>query len=113
MEMVIPERIQLFADHSVGPLLVGCPWLLIQYIHSYHPYLEVNTYICNLRMCHDVLTRYPSNMGNLSIEKENMRIYNKRWKTESPLMEKPEPTGWRTKWSNIWPIKKPLFQLQY
>jgi hypothetical protein len=25
MEMVIPERIQLFADHSVGPLLVGCP----------------------------------------------------------------------------------------
>jgi hypothetical protein len=45
-----------------GPPLVGCPRLLIQYIHSYPPYLEAFSSIRNLRTCHAVVTRDPLNM---------------------------------------------------
>jgi hypothetical protein len=45
-----------------GPPLFACPRLLIQYIRSYHPYLEAVSSICNLRMQHAVVTRDPSNM---------------------------------------------------
>jgi hypothetical protein len=39
-------------SQSVGPPLVGCSWLLIQYICSYPPYPQAVSYICNLRTCH-------------------------------------------------------------
>jgi hypothetical protein len=39
-----------------GSPLVGCPKLLIQYIHSQPSYLEVIFSICNLRICHAMLT---------------------------------------------------------
>jgi hypothetical protein len=45
--------------------LVGCPWLFIQYICSYPPYLEAVSSICSLRKHHSVVTRDPPN-----IEKE-------------------------------------------
>jgi hypothetical protein len=45
-----------------GPPLVGCPRLLIQYIRSYLPYLEVVSSIRNLRTRHAVVTRDPPNM---------------------------------------------------
>jgi hypothetical protein len=35
-----------------GPPLVCCPQLLVQYIHSYPPYLEAVSSICNLRRTH-------------------------------------------------------------
>jgi hypothetical protein len=35
-----------------GPPFVGCPRLLVQYIRSYPPYLEVVSSVCNLRMRH-------------------------------------------------------------
>jgi hypothetical protein len=48
-----------------GPLLFGCPKLLIQYISSYSPYLEVVSSIRNLRTRHAVVTRDPPNIRNL------------------------------------------------
>jgi hypothetical protein len=39
-----------------GPLLVGCLWLLIQYICSYLPRLEAVSSIHNLKTCHVVVT---------------------------------------------------------
>jgi hypothetical protein len=39
-----------------GPPLVGCPRLLIEYIHSYLPYLQAVSSICNPRMRHAVMT---------------------------------------------------------
>jgi hypothetical protein len=46
-----------------GPPTVNCPRLLIQYIHSYHPYLEAVSSIRNPRTRHAVVTvdtLYPS-----------------------------------------------------
>jgi hypothetical protein len=40
-----------------GPALVSCPRLLIQYIHSYPPYLKAVSSIRNLRMHHAMVTR--------------------------------------------------------
>jgi hypothetical protein len=40
-----------------GPPLIGCPLLLIQYIRSYPPYLEVVSSIRNLRTRHAVVIR--------------------------------------------------------
>jgi hypothetical protein len=40
-----------------GPPFIGCPRLLIQYIRSYHPYLEGVSSIRNLRTRHAVVTR--------------------------------------------------------
>jgi hypothetical protein len=40
-----------------GPPLVGCPRLLIQYIHRYPSYLEGVSTIRNLRTRHAVVTR--------------------------------------------------------
>jgi hypothetical protein len=45
------------------PTLVGCPWLLIQYIRSYSPYLEVIFSIRNLRTRHAMVTKDPPNMA--------------------------------------------------
>jgi hypothetical protein len=42
-----------------GPLLVGCPRLLIEHIRSYPPYLEGVSSIRNLRTRHAVATRDP------------------------------------------------------
>jgi hypothetical protein len=42
-----------------GQPIVGCPWLLIQYIHSHPPYLEAISSIRNLRTRHDVVTWDP------------------------------------------------------
>jgi hypothetical protein len=39
--------------------LVGCPRLLIQYIHSYSSYLEAVSSIDNLRTRHAVVTKNP------------------------------------------------------
>jgi hypothetical protein len=39
-----------------GPLLVGCLRLLIQYISSYHPYVEAVSSICNQRTRHFLVT---------------------------------------------------------
>jgi hypothetical protein len=39
------------------PPLVDCPWLLIQYILSYPPYMEAFSSIPNLRTRHAVVTR--------------------------------------------------------
>jgi hypothetical protein len=54
-----------------GPPLVGCPSLLIQYIHSYPLYLEAVSSIHNLRTRHAMVTRDPPNMGgnNLKLRK--------------------------------------------
>jgi hypothetical protein len=49
-----------------GPPPVGCPRLLIQYIHSYPPYLEAVFSISNLRTRHAVVTRDPLNMARWS-----------------------------------------------
>jgi hypothetical protein len=43
---------------KAGPPLVGCPCLLIQYIRSYPPYLDVIS-ICNLRTYHAMVIRDP------------------------------------------------------
>jgi hypothetical protein len=45
-----------------GPLLVGCPRLLIEYIRSYPPYLEVVSSIRNLRTRPAVVTRDPPSL---------------------------------------------------
>jgi hypothetical protein len=45
-----------------GPPLVDCPQLLLQYIHSYTPYLEAVSSIRNRRMRHAMVTRDPPNM---------------------------------------------------
>jgi hypothetical protein len=45
-----------------GPPTVGCPRLLIQYIHTYPPYLEAVSSIRNPRTCHAVVTVDPLNM---------------------------------------------------
>jgi hypothetical protein len=47
-----------------GPPLVGCPRLLIQYIHSYPPYLESVSSVCNLRTHYAMVTRDPPNMAH-------------------------------------------------
>jgi hypothetical protein len=44
------------------PPLVGCPWMLIQCIHSYPPQLETVFSISNQRTCHAVVTRDAPNM---------------------------------------------------
>jgi hypothetical protein len=49
-----------------GPPLVGCPRLLIQYIHSFPPYLEGVSSIRNLRTRHAVVTRDPPNPITMS-----------------------------------------------
>lgn len=40
-----------------GPLLVGCPWLFIQYFPSYPPYLEAVSLVRNLRTRQAIMTR--------------------------------------------------------
>jgi len=40
-----------------------CPQLLIHYIHSHPSYLEAVSSVCNLRMCHAVVTRDPLNIS--------------------------------------------------
>jgi hypothetical protein len=45
-----------------GPAFVGCPRLFIQYIRSYHPYLEAFSSIRNLRTRHAAVTKEPPNM---------------------------------------------------
>jgi hypothetical protein len=45
-----------------GPPLFGCPQLLIQYIHSFPPYLEDVSCILNLMTPHAVGTRDPPNI---------------------------------------------------
>jgi len=50
-----------------GPPLVGFLQLLIQYIHSYPPYLEAATSICNLRLYHALVMRKSLNMEVLFI----------------------------------------------
>jgi hypothetical protein len=46
-----------------GPPLSYCPRLLIWYIRSYPPYLEVVSSIRNLTRRHAIVTRGPPNMG--------------------------------------------------
>jgi len=46
-----------------GPPLVGSPWLLIQYIHSYSSYVEAVSSICNLRMHHAIVTENHINIA--------------------------------------------------
>jgi hypothetical protein len=46
-----------------GPPIVGCPWLLIQYIRSFPPYLEGVSSIRNLRTRNAVVTRVPPNIS--------------------------------------------------
>jgi hypothetical protein len=58
-----PPVMQLLKNVSAeGPPLVGCPRLLIQYIHSYPPYLEAVSSIRNVRTRHAMATRDPPNM---------------------------------------------------
>jgi hypothetical protein len=57
-----------------GPPIVGCPWLLMQYIRSYPPYLEAVSSICNLRTRHSVVSRDPPNMGPGSVRIHNYPI---------------------------------------
>jgi hypothetical protein len=54
-----------------GPPLVGCPWLLIQYIRSCPPCLEAFSSIRNLRTRHAVVTRDPLNMAKFNLYKKN------------------------------------------
>jgi hypothetical protein len=56
-----------------GPPLVGCPRLLIQYIRSYHPYLEAVPSIRTLRTRHAVVTRNPPNMVEVPMYQSRMR----------------------------------------
>jgi hypothetical protein len=48
--------------HAVGPLIVGRPRLLIEYIRSYPPYLEAVSSIRIMRTRHALVTRNPPNM---------------------------------------------------
>jgi hypothetical protein len=48
-----------------GPSFVDCPWLLIQFIHTYSPYLEAISSIHNLKMCHVMVKEIPSNMDHI------------------------------------------------
>jgi hypothetical protein len=48
-----------------GPLLLGCPLLLIQYILSYSPYLEAVSSIRDLRTRHAVVTRRGRGWGDM------------------------------------------------
>jgi hypothetical protein len=50
-----------------GLPLVNCPWLFIQYICSYPPYLEAIPSIRNVRTRHAVVTKDPLNMDNIVI----------------------------------------------
>jgi hypothetical protein len=43
-----------------GPPVVGCTWLLIQYIRNYPPYREAVSSIRNLRTRHAVVTVGPT-----------------------------------------------------
>jgi hypothetical protein len=43
-------------------LFLGCPWMLIQIIRSYHPYLVGISSILNLRTRHTLMTEAPINM---------------------------------------------------
>jgi hypothetical protein len=52
-----------------GPPFVGCPRQLIQYIHSYSPYLEAISSICNLRMNHALVTGDHLNMERVKHSK--------------------------------------------
>jgi hypothetical protein len=54
-----------------GPLLVGCPRLLIQYIRSYPPELEGVSSIRNLRTRHAVVTRDPPNVNTVLTTRQN------------------------------------------
>jgi hypothetical protein len=61
-----------------GPPLVGRLRLLIQYIHSYPPYLEAVSSIHNLRMRYAMVTRHPPNVGynQLKCKNGNFISYN-------------------------------------
>jgi hypothetical protein len=56
---VVSPQLKLKAE---GPPTVGCPRLLLQYIHNYPPYLEVVSSIRNPRKRHAVVTRDPLNV---------------------------------------------------
>jgi len=58
--------------------LPAVPQLLIQYIHSYPPYLEAFSSIHNLRMCHAVVTRDPPNMEPLTYGQRKYLISSKQ-----------------------------------
>jgi hypothetical protein len=60
-----------------GSLIASCPRLLIQYIHTYPPYLEAVSSIRNLRMPDAMVTRSPYNMACLIWVIEI--IYGKWW----------------------------------
>jgi hypothetical protein len=50
-----------------------CPWLLIQYICRYPPYLEAATSIRNPRTRHAVVTRDPRNMDGVTLNIKNYK----------------------------------------
>jgi hypothetical protein len=56
-----------------GPSLVGCLRLLIQYIHSYPPYLE-GISIRSLRTRHAVVISDPPNMMQPLITESNAQV---------------------------------------
>jgi hypothetical protein len=58
-----------------GPPTVGCPRLLIQYIHSYPPYLEAVSSIRNPRTYHAVETVDPLNMDFTELHNTYASLY--------------------------------------
>jgi hypothetical protein len=64
-----PTSVKSCKAHSQPPNwgtnLVGCPRLLIQYIRSCLPQVEAVCSIRNLRACHYLATKYPTNVYNI------------------------------------------------
>lgn len=52
-----------------------CPQLLMQYIHSYPPYLQADSSIHNLRVCHATVTTELFNMVSHRLQEQN-----KKWR---------------------------------
>jgi hypothetical protein len=69
----------MFNPQAGGLPLVGCLRLLIQYIHSYPPYLEAVSSICNLRTRHAMVTDLLNVFFHLlskNVKNLNLKYYN-------------------------------------
>jgi hypothetical protein len=87
--------VELLAPHPIpqaaGPLFISHPWLLIQFICSYPPYLEDVSSICNLRMGHAMMKGKPLNMVINPITNENV---TEGWSNKSHKMFKSTKMVW-------------------
>jgi hypothetical protein len=96
--------------HAGGPATVCCLQLLIRCIHSYPPYVESISSVCNLRTCCAVLTVDLLNMGGIHNRSQNscdarlFHIYSLIYSFIASL----HMCNWQTIVICIWEIKIPL-----